>query len=122
LVYDVFMKPTSILTPEYLATLYTAFKQIYPFNEYPLPPASKVKFVITKTRARYGRFDSINMAIEISSSSCGHFNTVLAVLLHEMVHLSLFIIKDDGWNRHGTSFHKLKAKYAHMYNLDPKAI
>ena len=121
LVYYGFMTP-HILIPQNLAILYTAYKQIYPFNEYPLPPASKIKFVITKTNARYGRFDSTNMAIEISSKSCGHYNTVLAVLLHEMVHLALYVTKTDGWNRHGSAFLKLKHQYAHMYSLDPKAI
>ena len=115
------MKPT-ILTPEYLAILYTAFKQMPPFHEYTLPPASKIKFIVTKSKARYGRFDPDVLGIEISSASCGHFTTIQAVLLHEMVHLTLFLTKDPGWARHGTSFWKLKHKYAAFYNLDPKAI
>ena len=115
------MKPT-VLTPEYLAILYTAFKQMPPFHEYTLPPASKIKFIVTKSKARYGRFDPESMAIEISSVSCGHFTTIISVLLHEMTHLTLYVTKDPGWARHGKSFWAIKHKYAAFYNLDPKAI
>ena len=58
------MKAPTALTPEYLAILYTAYKQLPPFDTLLLPPASKIKFVITKSKARYGRFDPDNMAIE----------------------------------------------------------
>ena len=115
------MKPT-VLTPEYLAILYTAYKQLHPFDEYSLPPATKLKFIITKSKARYGRFDPESMAIEISSVSCGHFTTIISVLLHEMTHLTLYVTKDPGWARHGKSFWAIKHKYAAFYNLDPKAI
>ena len=120
--YYRFMKDAPILTSTYLATLYTAFKQIPPFTQFKLPPASKVKFVITKSKARYGRFDSDAMAIEVSAYSCGHFNTIISVLLHEMTHMALFIVKDPGWARHGTAFWKIKHQYSNMYNLDHRAI
>lgn len=111
-----------ILNTKYLATLYTAFKQIPPFDKYPLPPASKIKFIVTKTTKRYGRFDADNMAIEISEKSCSHFTIIQMVLLHEMVHLTLYVIKDPGWARHGVAFWKLKNQYSQMYNLDPRAV
>jgi hypothetical protein len=112
----------SVLTPEYLAILYTAYKQLPPFDKLLLPPASEIKFLVVKSNKRYGRFDEGNMAIEISSASCSHFTTILAVLLHEMTHLTLFASKDPGWYRHGKSFLAIKHKYAAFYNLDPKAI
>ena len=112
----------TVLKPQYLAILYTAFAKLPPFDKFKLPPASKLKFRVIKSIDIYGCFDEVDMAIEISSEVCGHFYTIQSTLLHEMAHLALFVSKDPAWDKHGRSFKALSNTYCELYNLDPKAI
>ena len=116
------MKPAPILVPEYLASLYTAFKQIPPFNEYPLPAASKVKFIIIKNPAVHGYFLAEPMSIEISSGCCVLFDVIQSTLLHEMTHMALYVSGYKDYGRHGKAFNHIRDAYATMYNLDPRSI
>ena len=93
-----------------------------PFDKIKMPSASRVTFKVIKNKDIYGCFDEVDMAIEISANSCGHFTTIFSVLLHEMVHLALYIKKDPKFHLHEDSFLKFKAVYSEVYSLDPKAI
>jgi hypothetical protein len=110
------------LTSKNLAILYDMACQMAPFNKLPMPKSSKVKFKVIKNPDIYGCFDEVEMQIEISSGSCGHFITIFSTLLHEMVHLALYVKKDPKFHLHEESFLKLKAVYSEVYSLDPKAI
>ena len=114
------MKTT--LTSKNLGILYTMACKLPPFDRITMPPASRIKFKVIKDPGIYGCFDEIEMEIQISSEACGHFTTIFATLLHEMVHLALYIKKDPKFHLHETSFLKLKAVYSEVYSLDPKAI
>ena len=114
------MKTT--LTPKNLAILYDMACKLPPFDRIKMPKSSKVKFKVIKNPGIYGCFDEIEMQIEISSGSCGYFTTIFATLLHEMVHLALYVKKDPKFHLHEKSFLKLKAVYSEVYSLDPKAI
>ena len=67
-------------------------------------------------------YPEVDMAIEISSGSCGHFITIFQTLLHEMVHLALYVRGDDDFDQHGAKFMRIKDVYSELYNFDPKAI
>jgi hypothetical protein len=114
------MKTT--LTSENLAHLYDMACKLPPFNKLKMPRSSKVKFKVISDPGIYGCFDEIEMQIEISSEACGHFITIFSTLLHEMVHLALYVKKDPKFHLHEESFLKLKAVYSEVYSLDPKAI
>jgi len=114
------MKTT--LTSKNLAILYDMACKLPPFDKLPMPKSSKVKFKVVKNPNIYGCFDEIEMQIEISSEACGHFTTIFSTLLHEMVHLILYIKKDPKFHLHEESFQRLKRVYSEVYSLDPKAI
>lgn len=111
-----------LLTPDNLAIMYSSARVMHPFNDYPLPAASKVEFRVIKSHNIMGCFDEIDMAIEISEWGCGHYTTILSTLLHEMTHQALYLVHDPKWSEHKGSFLQLKRKYCEFYNLDPKAI
>lgn len=115
------MKLTT-LTSENLAHLYDMACKLPPFNKLKMPRSSKVKFKVISDPGIYGCFDEVEMQIEISSEACGHFVTIFSTLLHEMVHLALYVKKDPKFHLHEESFLKLKAVYSEVYSLDPKAI
>jgi hypothetical protein len=114
------MKTT--LTKKNLEILYNMACQMAPFNTLPMPKSDKVKFRVIKNPTIYGCFDEVDMAIEISSGSCGHFITIFQTLLHEMVHLALYVQGDDDFDQHGAKFMRIKDVYSELYNFDPKAI
>jgi predicted SprT family Zn-dependent metalloprotease len=114
------MKTT--LTPKNLAILYDMACKLPPFNSFKMPKSSKVTFKVIRNPGIYGAFDEHEMIIEISRNSCGHFNTIFATLLHEMLHLALYVRGDDDFHLHDKKFQKLHAVYAEVYSLDPKAI
>lgn len=115
------MKLTT-LTSDNLAHLYDMACKLPPFNKIKMPKSSRVKFKVISDPGIYGCFDEVEMQIEISSMACGHFITIFQTLLHEMVHLALYVKKDPKFHLHEESFLKLKAIYSEVYNLDPKAI
>jgi hypothetical protein len=114
------MKTT--LTKKNLEILYNMACKMPPFNTLPMPKSDKVKFRVIKNPTIYGCFDEVDMAIEISSGSCGHFITIFQTLLHEMVHLALYVRGDDDFDQHGAKFMRIKDVYSELYNFDPKAI
>ena len=114
------MKTT--LTKKNLEILYNMACKLPPFNRLPMPKSDKVKFRVIKNPTIYGCFDEVDMAIEISSGSCGHFITIFQTLLHEMVHLALYVRGDDDFDQHGEKFLRIKDVYSELYNFDPKAI
>lgn len=114
------MKTT--LTKKNLEILYNMACQLPPFNALKMPKSNKVKFRVIKNPTIYGCFDEVEMAIEISSGSCGHFITIFQTLLHEMIHLHLYYKGDDDFDQHGEKFLRIKDVYSELYNFDPKAI
>ena len=114
------MKTT--LTSQNLAHLYDMACKMPPFNKLKMPKSNKVTFKVVKNPNVYGCFDEVEMTIEISSNACGHFTTIFSTLLHEMVHLALYVRGDDDFDKHDEKFQKIKRVYAEVYSLDPKAI
>ena len=114
------MKTT--LTSQNLAILYDMACKLPPFNRLKMPKSNKVTFKVVKNPNVYGCFDEVEMTIEISSKACGHFTTIFQTLLHEMVHLALYVRGDDDFDQHGPKFLRIKDVYSELYNFDPKAI
>jgi hypothetical protein len=110
------------LTPKNLEILYNMACKMPPFNKLKMPKSNKVRFVVIKNPGIYGCFDEIEMEIHISRGSCGHFTTIFQTLLHEMVHLALYVRGDDDFDQHGPKFLRIKDVYSELYNFDPKAI
>ena len=110
------------LTPKNLAILYDMACKLPPFNSFKMPRSCKIRFKVIKNPGIYGAFDEHEMIIEISKESCGHFNTIYATLLHEMLHLALYIRGDEDFHLHEKKFQRYHAIYAEVYSLDPKAI
>lgn len=110
------------LTSKNLEILYNMACQLPPFNRLKMPKSNKVRFVVIQNPTIYGCFDEVEMEIHISRGSCGHFTTIFQTLLHEMVHLALYVRGDDDFDQHGKKFLRIKDVYSEVYSLDPKAI
>ena len=117
-----FIMKYSTLTSKNLEILYNMACQLPPFNKLKMPKSNKVRFVVINNPGIYGCFDEVLMEIHISRGSCGHFTTIFQTLLHEMVHLALYVRGDNDFHEHGPKFLRIKDVYSELYNFDPKAI
>lgn len=109
----------TLLKPEYMAGLYTAYAQMPPFYN-KLPKASKIEFAIINDSEAYGYFHSEPLKIEISSGRCQHISTISETLIHEMIHLMLFIQGKSNFDNHDKTFYKYANKVCELYGYDPK--
>lgn len=77
------------LTPERLAVVYEALRAFPPFNRMALPPASDVRFKVSRTKFMHGYYvwEKGQHEIRISTVSQGHFVNVAITMAHEMIHL-----------------------------------
>ena len=109
----------TLLKADYIAGLYTAYSKMPPFNG-KLPKESKIEFVIINDKEAYGYFHSEPLKIEISSGRCQHIATISETLLHEMVHLMLFIQGKSNFDKHDKTFYKYANQICELYGFDPK--
>lgn len=109
------------ITEDAIAALYTAFIQIEPFASLPFPPAKKVEFVIVNNPDLYGEYSPEPHTITISTGRCSHLDTVIATLLHEMIHQLIYIKypSSEKYLSHKGEFKQLKTKIAKQFGFDP---
>ena len=112
-----------LLTPKNLSLLYKGFADLPPFNKYKLPHHNQIEFKVIKDPHAYGFFSPDPLLIQISKARCGHFTTIAATMLHEMVHLTLYYNHGlKNYDEHNALFYKILHKAANTYNLDPNFI
>jgi hypothetical protein len=62
--------------------------------------------------------------ITISTAKCGHLDTVMKTLCHEIIHMCVYLdsTKTDKYTSHKGLFLKLQKRIAKMYGFDPKEL
>ena len=118
----------SFITENNIANLYSALIEFPVFDEFKLPPASKVDFVIVNDPSMYGQYEPPEAGephtITISTAKCGHLDTVMKTLTHEIIHMICYLEapKTDKYCSHKGLFLKLQKRVAKMYGFDPKEL
>lgn len=97
------------LTPDALEGAYNFLKLVGPFSKWKLPDADDLEFRVTRHKDRFGHFDDRDGKfpfpnISISSVYVKGCHSLIETMAHELVHVSLFIAGDGGWENHGKSF------------------
>ena len=116
------------ITENNIANLYTAFIEMPIFDEYKFPPASKVDFVVNNDPEIYGEYSPPQSGdphtITISTAKCGHLDTVIKTLMHELIHMAIYIDhpKTERYVKHTGLFKKLQKRVATKYGYDPKEL
>ena len=79
-----------------IANLYSAIIEMPIFDEYKLPPASKVDFVIVDDDSICGEYQPPEQGephvITISVAIHSHLYTVLITLCHEILHMAVYTV------------------------------
>jgi len=113
------------LTPEILRAAYDFLRTTPPFRSWRLPPGSEVEFHVLRTKqfegdhAKYVRRDK--HVVRVSAGKIGHSNSLLAVMGHEMIHMTQEIDKTYTPNTiHNKAFHRAAAIVCRYHGFDPQ--
>ena len=85
------------LTPSILRNLYSAIYCMKPFDRWAMPLPEQICFIVDSDPQLMGSYlyddgEKYEHTITISSARCGHLDTVIRVLCHECIHMSLSLI------------------------------
>jgi len=118
----------TFITENNIANLYTALIEFPVFEEYKLPPASKVDFVIVHDESMCGQYEPPQSGdphiITISTARHTHLYPVLMTLAHEIIHMCVYLEspKTDRYTSHKGLFLKLQKRVANHLGFDPKEL
>jgi hypothetical protein len=118
----------TFITENNIANLYSALIEFPVFDEYKLPPASKVDFVVLHDDTICGQYEPPENGephvITISTAKCGHLDTVLKTLCHEIIHMICYLEspKTEKYVSHKGLFLKLQKRVANHLGYDPKEL
>ena len=107
-----------ILNKRNLRTLYNAFKQLPPFNEHRMPQGHKISIEFSETEEVYAEFYTEPMRLLISNKMNQDFSQLCETLLHEMVHILLYMANHKDYYDHGKKFDKYATKICNIYGYD----
>ena len=119
---------TSWINENAIANLYSALSDMPIFDEYKLPPASRVDFLIVHDNSICGQYEPPEQGephlITISTARHVHLYSVLVTLCHEMIHMCVYLDspKTEKYTSHKGLFLKLQKRVAKMYGFDPKEL
>jgi hypothetical protein len=118
----------TFITENNIANLYSALIEFPVFDEYKLPPASKVDFVVSHDDTICGEYQPPEAGephvIIISTAKCGHLDTVIKTLCHEIIHMICYLEspKTEKYVSHKGLFLKLQKRIANNLGYDPKEL
>lgn len=120
------------LTTDMLETAYDFLRTTQPFVQWSLPMSDEVEFAVIRNEHHLGFFSivtsptidpSLDMAwgkIEISDRCCGHTDTLLRAMAHEMIHLQQWFSGNDTRAKHNVDFKKKAKRVCEEHGWDPK--
>ena len=118
----------SFITENNIANLYSALIEFPVFDEYKLPPASTVEFLVVHDSSMYGQYEPPEKGephiITISTARHTHLYPVLMTLAHEIIHMCVYLEspKTDKYTSHKGLFLKLQKRVANHLGFDPKEL
>jgi hypothetical protein len=118
----------TFITENNIANLYSALIEFPVFDEYKLPPANKVDFVVVHDHSICGQYEPPEAGephvITISTAKCGHLDTVIKTLCHEIIHMICYLEspKTEKYATHRGLFSKLQKRVANSLGYDPKEL
>jgi hypothetical protein len=118
----------SFITEQNIANLYSALIEFPVFEDFKLPPASRVDFVIVHDDSMCGQYEPPEQGephvITISTARHSHLYPVLMTLAHEIIHMCVYLEapKTDRYTSHKGLFLKLQKRVANHLGFDPKEL
>ena len=97
---------------------------IKPFSNWSLPTVDDIKFIVNTDLDTLGTYiyddDLKKHIITISKEKCGHLETVIKTMCHEMIHMKRY--KSKHWDKHDKVFRKYATTVANSLGFDPQEL
>ncbi|NBQ47512.1 MAG: hypothetical protein EBU33_03535 [Sphingobacteriia bacterium] len=111
------------LTPKILTSIYVTLCNCEPFTKWNLPLPEEINFVVdwdTDAMGTYCYDDGEDWAhtLSVSMAKCGHLDTVIRTVAHEMIHASRHQ-SETAWSKHDATFRRRAALVATELGFDP---
>jgi hypothetical protein len=119
------------ITKEFIQKLYDTFVSAQLFKQYArYPHSSKVKFTIKDTIEAYGEYRpaekefNTKHEIMISVGKCSFLDTVCKTLLHELIHMGIYINNPESnkYMSHKGEFKRMQKKVSKEFGFDYKEL
>lgn len=107
------------LNPIILKEIYEMLYMCEPFSKWKLPLADEVKFELIPDDTVMGTYlyddgEEFEHTIQISQARCGHLDTVIRTMAHEMIHASRHNTITEAWMKHDKTFRRR----AHLVSVE----
>lgn len=112
------------LTPKIIENIYSMLYCVEPFSTWELPLPEEIKFIVDidpEVMGTYCYTDDEDYAhtITISSARCGHLDTVIRTMAHEMIHASRWNTVTHAWTKHDKTFRNRAKSVSLELGFDP---
>ena len=113
------------LTPHLAAAVYDCLREFPPYKKMKLPPADEVEFHIVVDKLVHGWHTNAagggEHVIAISAGGVEHFDTLVRIVAHEMLHVYQAETKTETPNtKHNAAFHVLARRVCRLFDWDYK--
>jgi hypothetical protein len=114
---------TNLGTVDHCKAMYALFCKLPPFDKIEMPKPSEIKWIVSEDRDEIlGEYIPEPHTITVSLARQAHFENICKTILHEMVHMYLYLSGKSNYDRHDKTFKKWTAKIASVYGFDPKEL
>ena len=113
---------TNLGTIEHIKAIYALCCKLPPFDKIEMPLPSQIEWIIVHDVELLGMYQPSPHTITISLARQSHFDTICRTVLHEMVHMLLYLQGKANYDKHDKTFKKWTAKIASIYGYDPKEL
>ena len=112
------------LTTQILKNIYSTLYCCEPFMKWSLPLPEQIKFVVETDPETMGSYlyddgEKHEHISTISDARCGHLDTVIRTMAHEMIHMSRSGTVSDAWTKHDATFRRRAHSIATELGFDP---
>ncbi len=110
------------LHPEHLEAAYDFLRKLPPFKGWKLPEADAVHFRVAARQDAHGEYilREGTHHIMISSCHCGHLDTLIQIMAHEMVHLAQEESGHANNSQHNSDFKRRALRVSKLLGFDPR--
>ena len=114
------------LTSSILVSVYSMLLPCRPFNGWSsLPPVEEIRFVVDTDDATMGTYmyheeddrEKWQHVVTVSKGRCGHLDTVIRTLAHEMIHMRRH--RTTKWAAHDAIFRRYAKQISAELGFDP---
>lgn len=113
---------TVLRTEDHCKAIYTMLCKLPPFENVAMPRASQIKWIVSDREDVLGEYEPEPHIITISIARQSHFDNICKTMLHEMVHMHLFLQGKVHYHHHDKTFKHWTAKIAALYGFDPNEL